>query len=173
MAQTKQSSKLSGLTMIRSDLVARLCCYLLLCTTGLASGATITIQNNNNNNQVGPTSSPFVAAAATAAAAAALGGALDGNNLAIKTTASPLAPSKINPPAGAATTSAPHKHGNKKISSTDKLHKFDLFVDPVCEQIVKLTDKQLKKVYVQLKQFSHLVSVNNYTKCTSHVPFFV
>lgn len=51
------------------------------------------------------------------------------------------------------------KHLNKKPSDgIDKLHKFDLFVDPVCEQITKLTEKQLNKVFAQLKQFSQLVS---------------
>lgn len=53
-----------------------------------------------------------------------------------------------------------HKHinGNKKISAVDKLHKFDLFIDPVCERLAKLNEKQLNKVYLQLKQFSLHVS---------------
>lgn len=51
-----------------------------------------------------------------------------------------------------------HKHSNKKINITDKLHKFDLYIDPVCEQLNKLTEKQLNKVQVQLKHFSQLVS---------------
>ena len=51
-----------------------------------------------------------------------------------------------------------HKHSNKKINVSDRLHKFDLFVDPICEQINKLTEKQINKVHLQLKQFSQLVS---------------
>lgn len=53
-----------------------------------------------------------------------------------------------------------HKHPNGilKINVTDKLHKFDLFIDPICEQLVKLTEKQLNKVSSQLKQFSAHVS---------------
>lgn len=52
-----------------------------------------------------------------------------------------------------------HKHnGNKKVNIIDKLHKFDLFIDPVCERLSKLSEKQLNRVYLQLKQFSLHVS---------------
>lgn len=57
-----------------------------------------------------------------------------------------------------ASSSMEHKHSSKKIALDDKLHKFDLYIDPVCEQINKLTDKQINRVYAQLKQFSQLVS---------------
>lgn len=43
-----------------------------------------------------------------------------------------------------------------------KLHKFDLFVDPLCEQIPsRITDIQLKKFYSQLNRFSQNVSSNS------------
>jgi len=52
-----------------------------------------------------------------------------------------------------------HKHSNKKINVADHLHKFDLYIDPICEQVNKLTEKQLIKIYSQLRLFSHLVSL--------------
>lgn len=124
---------------------------------------------NINVHTSQPTSAPFVAAAASAAAAAALGldnlGGLNINNK-IQTV---IAPSNNIP--APAITPAPqvtvtktigskleHKHTNKKISVTDQLHKFDLYVDPICEQLNKLTEKQLNKIYAQLRQYSHLVS---------------
>lgn len=55
-------------------------------------------------------------------------------------------------------TASEHRHSIKKIGKSDKLHKFDLFIDPVCEQIARLTDKQVVKVFAQLRQFAHLVS---------------
>lgn len=67
-----------------------------------------------------------------------------------------VAPPTLSPPP----TLKPHKHSSRHINVTDKLHKFDLFIDPVCEQIAKLTEKQLNKVYQQLKQFSISVSPN-------------
>lgn len=51
-----------------------------------------------------------------------------------------------------------HKHMNRRINITDRLHKFDLYIDPVCEQIINLTDKQLNKVFLQLREFSAQVS---------------
>jgi len=51
-----------------------------------------------------------------------------------------------------------HRHSNKRINISDRLHKFDLFIDPVCEQIAKLSEKQLSKISLQLKHFSSIVS---------------
>lgn len=56
------------------------------------------------------------------------------------------------------TANSVHKHSGKKINVTDTLHKFDLFMDPVCEQLAKLTDKQTTKLLSQLKQINSLVS---------------
>lgn len=44
---------------------------------------------------------------------------------------------------------------------SERLHKFDLFVDPVCEQVHRLSDGQLNKFYSQLNAFSQ--NVSNYT----------
>lgn len=57
-----------------------------------------------------------------------------------------------------ANASSSHKHSGKQISANDALHKFDLFMDPVCEQLAKLTDKQLSRLGAQLKQVNVLVS---------------
>lgn len=53
-----------------------------------------------------------------------------------------------------------HKHINKGShnGTSDKLHKFDLFIDPVCEQLPHLTDKQMDRVFSQLSQLSKHVS---------------
>lgn len=59
---------------------------------------------------------------------------------------------------GPLTISIVHKHSGKVINVSDTLHKLDLFIDPVCDQINKLTNKQLSKVHVQLRQFSQMVS---------------
>lgn len=67
--------------------------------------------------------------------------------------------------------SSTHKHSHKIISVSDKLHKFDLYIDPVCEQINKLTDKQMSKVFAQLKQFSQLVSSPSSGSCVCHECF--
>lgn len=113
-----------------------------------------------------PTSSPFTTAAAEAAVAAAFG------NLAESSGRSGDGPkAHIAAPNGTqlvkiiSVAGQPgqvhkiHRHSNRRINITDKLHKFDLFIDPVCEQIVKLSEKQLSRVYAQFKQFSAHVSL--------------
>lgn len=73
-----------------------------------------------------------------------------------------LPPSTITSVDGnAVSTTQPHKHSSYVISQSDKLHKFDLFIDPICEQIDKLTEKQLDKVHAQMKQFSQIVSLSS------------
>lgn len=122
--------------------------------------------------------SPFAAAAAEAAANAALESTLlkdHGTNKLMVSAAHPtLAPTTTTTTTPAPviiviqeqpvtvsapmTTHKPHKHGARRISVTDKLHKFDLFIDPVCEQLAKLTEKQLKRVHTQMKKFCAHVS---------------
>lgn len=46
---------------------------------------------------------------------------------------------------------------NKTIIVVDPLHKFDLFIDPICEQLGKLKDRQVEKSLSQLKHFSSQV----------------
>lgn len=51
-----------------------------------------------------------------------------------------------------------HNHVDT-TKTTDKLHKFDLFIDPVCEQVEELTAGQLNHFYNQLNLFSQNVSM--------------
>lgn len=82
----------------------------------------------------------------------------DGGQVAVSSSSSPTITITTTGDSGTTTTVPPHKHSSYVISQSDKLHKFDLFIDPVCEQIDKLTEKQLNKVHAQMKQFSQIVS---------------
>lgn len=117
-----------------------------------ASQLTLSSAGEPSNNQPSTTTSPL------AAAAAALGGSLVG----------PAALSAIESswPASSASVAGEtqlvaHKHSAKRISVEDKLHKFDLYIDPICEQIAKLSEKQLNRVNVQMKLFSAKVSLGH------------
>lgn len=53
-----------------------------------------------------------------------------------------------------------HKHfATRKVNVTEKLLKFNMYLDPICQQIDTLTQKQLNRVGLQLKQFSLHVSI--------------
>lgn len=124
--------------------------------------------NNNNNDHIGAVHAGIHHGARLADAHSA---PVPNTPIPVKNSTSPaLTTNSSVAPAPAVITSTPvpkliqkrfHKHHGKKVNVTEKLHKFNMYLEPICQQVETITEKQLNRVSIQFKQFSLHVSKNS------------